>query len=56
MKYIRYNADDETPDCGQCDFVCDGFDCENNCGPEHGWYGYSRAECIPEQSENIEEE
>lgn len=43
-RYIIYSADDEMPDCMQCDH-CDGnFDCCNQCGAEHGWYGYRRTE------------
>lgn len=41
-EYIEYTADDEMPDCGQCDHVCDGFNCEKCCGPEHAWCGYRR--------------
>ena len=42
MKYITYTADDEMPNCGTCDHACDDFECNNSCGPEHGWYGYAR--------------
>ena len=44
-KYIEYTADDEDPDCmryinvnASCEF------CVENCGAEHGWYGYRRIE------------
>ena len=43
---VVYTADDEEPDCGRCD-NCDldsEYFCVNSCGPEHGWYGYQRAE------------
>ena len=39
-----YTADDEMPDCGRCDHICDGFKCDKSCGPEHGWWGYCRTE------------
>lgn len=44
-RYIIFTADDEEPECGQCDHICD-FDCENLCGTEHGWWGYERTEII----------
>jgi len=44
MELKRYTVDDEDPNCGRCDHVCDGFDCCGMCGPEHGWFGYSRTE------------
>lgn len=46
-KKIVYTADEEEPDCGQCD-NCDGgiLDCAKFCGPEHGWYGYQRTEYL----------
>lgn len=43
---VVYTADDEEPDCGQCD-NCDldgEYFCVKSCGPEHGWYGYQRTE------------
>lgn len=39
-KYYR-TADDEEPDCGECDFQSDGYHC-HRCGPEYGWIGYRR--------------
>ena len=42
-EYIEYTADDEMPDCCQCDHICDNkFNCEKCCGPERGWWGYRR--------------
>lgn len=43
MKQIRYNADDEEPNCAKCDYLAGGFDCVGSCGPEHAWYGYCRS-------------
>ena len=43
---IIYNADDEDPKCSRCDECYGDFDCSGKCGPEHSWYGYSRAEII----------
>lgn len=40
----RYTVDDEMPDCGRCNHVCDNFKCEELCGPKHGWYGYEITE------------
>ena len=49
-----YNADDEFPDCNQCDNMdnCDGgivgkdSAFQIKCGAEHGWNGYRRFEII----------
>lgn len=43
MASVVYTADDEEPDCGQCDNICgtDEF-CTKCCGAEHYWNGYSR--------------
>lgn len=51
MKLIVYTAENEMPDCGKCDHFdgCDGFKCEQWCGPEHGWFGYIRTERSKEQ-------
>ena len=43
-KITVYTADDEMPDCMCCDRCDSDFDCCNNCGAEHGWYGYKRTE------------
>ena len=46
---IEYTADDEMPNCCQCDHVFDyEFNCEKLCGPEHGWWGYRRTERMEE--------
>lgn len=39
-----YTADEEQPDCNRCEHVCEDYDCDNMCGPEHGWNGYERIE------------
>lgn len=39
---IEYTAEDEMPNCGNCDHICDSFKCCDLCGAEHGWYGYRR--------------
>ena len=44
VEYIEYTADNEMPDCGHCDHICDDFKCEKFCGSEHGWWGYRRTE------------
>lgn len=44
MVYDVYDADNEEPICERCDHCCDGFDCWNMCGAEHGWFGYRRTE------------
>ena len=46
IKYAdRYTADDEEPNCGNCDHVCceSDYPCKN-CGPEYGWAYYTRTE------------
>ena len=43
-KYLTFAADDEEPDCINCDHNCDDFNCSKYCGSEHGWYGYKRTE------------
>lgn len=43
---LIHTAEDEDPDCNECDHACDNFDCNGSCRPEHGWYGYSRAERV----------
>ena len=44
---IIYNADDEEPLCGRCDYVCDSQSyCDTNCGSEHFWNGYERTEYL----------
>lgn len=45
-EYVTHTADDEMPDCGECDHICDNFSCCDRCGPEHGWNGYIRTEKI----------
>lgn len=47
-RLIEYTANDEMPECGQCDHFdgSDGFDCVKMCGPEHGWFGYRRSEWV----------
>ena len=43
---IEYTADDEMPNCGKCDHICDDFNCCDWCGAEHGWWGYKRTVVI----------
>lgn len=44
MKNKIFTADNEFPDCGQCDHVCDDMEYCNKCGPEYGWANYRRTE------------
>ena len=46
-----FDADDEEPDCGRCDY-CDTC-CGEECGPEYGWAGYRRKE-LKEDDEWVE--
>lgn len=48
-KYYR-TADDEEPDCGECDFQSDSYHCYR-CGPEYGWIGYRRTIIEEEEDE-----
>ena len=42
-----YTVDDEEPNCNRCDHVCDSdIVCQQYCGNEHYWNGYSRTEFI----------
>lgn len=42
-----YTVDDEEPNCNRCDNVCDSdIVCQQYCGNEHYWNGYSRTEFI----------
>ena len=44
-RYIKYTADDEEANCGNCDHACDSdMWCMNNCGGANGWNGYVRTE------------
>ena len=37
-------ADNEEPDCGRCDHICDRYEyCNEQCGAEHWWGGYERS-------------
>lgn len=43
-RYIVFTADDEMPDCMECNY-CD--DCDGKyCGSEYGWARYERTERI----------
>ena len=42
-RYIVFTADDEMPDCLECDH-CDYCDNGKFCGPEYGWARYKRTE------------
>lgn len=47
MWKVVYTADEEDPDCGRCDNICESDKlCASICGPEHGWNGYCRTEMI----------
>ena len=40
---IIFTADDEDPDCMECDNVDMPTEfCGSTCGPEYGWCGYKR--------------
>ena len=43
---IEYTVQDEMPNCGVCDHICDSFNCVAWCGAEHGWWGYRRTEVV----------
>lgn len=51
MKTVEHTANDEMPECGQCDHFdgSDGFKCKEWCGPEHGWFGYKRTERVDKE-------
>lgn len=45
-----YTVDDEEPKCNRCDHVCDSdIVCQQYCGNEHYWNGYSRTEFIEDR-------
>lgn len=47
MYRVCYTADNEEPDCGRCDHVCDSDNlCMDYCGPEHGWARYVRTDLV----------
>ena len=49
---IIYTADDEYPDCGRCDHICDRYDlCCDKCGEEYWWQYYKRTEYIKDEKE-----
>lgn len=39
--FISYTADEEEPNCLECDSCTSGYGC-SMCGPEYGWNGYIR--------------
>lgn len=39
--YIVLNADDEYPNCMQCNNCFDDYSCEK-CGAKYGWANYER--------------
>ena len=41
---IIYTADDEMPDCLNCDRCDSKYDCSRYCGAPRGWNGYRRTE------------
>ena len=50
--FVVYTADDEMPDCLQCDLCCNDYDCSKFCGAEYGWSGYRRTEKKYTESED----
>lgn len=47
---IIYTADDEMPDCLNCDRCDLNYDCSKYCGASRGWNGYRRTEyCTDEE-------
>lgn len=47
--FITYTVDDEEPNCGNCDHVCDSDKwCMKNCGSANAWNGYARTERLDE--------
>lgn len=42
-RIIQYNADDEEPECRNCDNQ-DGQKCCEYCGLEYGWANYMRTD------------
>ena len=49
-----YTADNEFPDCGSCDHICDDSKFYvRYCGAEHGWAGYQRTEILDDNDKNL---
>ena len=49
-RIIQYTADDEEPECRNCDNQ-DGQKICENCGPEYGWAGYIRSDLEVDENE-----
>ena len=49
-RIIQYTADDEEPECRNCDNQDDQKVCEN-CGPEYGRAGYIRSDLEIDENE-----
>lgn len=49
-RIIQYTADDEEPECRNCDNQ-DGQKVCDHCGPEYGWSGYIRSDLEVEKNE-----
>ena len=49
-RIIQYTADDEEPECRNCDNQ-DGQKVCENCGPEYGWAGYIRSDLEIDENE-----
>lgn len=47
---VIYTADDEIPDCLNCDNCDKDLDCSRYCGAEHGWVCYRRTEMESESN------
>ena len=43
---IIYTAEDEMPDCLNCDKCDSNYDCSKYCGAPRGWSGYRRTEYV----------
>ena len=48
-----YTADDEEPNCMNCDHICGSQERCNKCGPEYWWQYYERTE-VEDYAENYE--
>ena len=49
-RIIQYTADDEEPECRNCDNQ-DGQKACENCRPEYGWAGYIRSDLEVDENE-----
>ena len=42
FKTEKFTAEDEEPNCENCDHCCNDFDCSAKCGADNWWAGYIR--------------